>query len=316
MTAITLFRAERGYAGLALLTAPDRLIVATRDGTIEVWSLAELDAAPSVVRAAFLRPARAFASGLPAIQRLAVHGTLAAVAGAGTVQLHDVVRGSLVRELPIARGARCEAIAFTPDGRHLLVAADERIATIEAATGRIVDQVSGGERTPSIAVHPGGGVAHLACHQGGSRLVVDQLRDGVHRAGAPRSLDLACDVATSACFSPDGSLLALATRDVQIHRVADLSLTHAFDYWGEPVAAPAARSVEARWSTTAFSPDGRYLVCGTPLGGIVVWDIALGRTIARHARHDEAVVAVAVDPSGERIFSCAEDRTLRAGPLS
>src|SRR4029079_4962836 len=83
MTALTLSRAERGYAGLAMIAAPDRLIAATRDGTIEVWSLAELDAAPSVGRAAFLRPTRVFASGLPAIHRLAVHGSLAAVAGAG-----------------------------------------------------------------------------------------------------------------------------------------------------------------------------------------------------------------------------------------
>jgi len=56
-------------------------------------------------------------------------------------------------------------------------------------------------------------------------------------------------------------------------------------------------------------------VCGSPLGAVIVWDLAAGRAAAVHARHGEGVIAVAVDPAGQRVFSCSYDRSLRVGPL-
>jgi WD40 repeat protein len=311
MTAVTLSRAERGtYAWLCVAPGPDRLVAITTDGAIEVWPIDLDELAP------FARPARAWSSGLPSIYQLAVHDQLAAVTGRGAVRLYDLDRGLLVRALLGDGDTQLEAVAFTPDGRHLLVAGAERITMIEVATGRTVTSWGGGERTPCIAVHPGGALAHIACSQGGSQVVVDALIDGDHRTGNPRIIDVACDACTPGGFSPDGALLAFAARHVQLHRVADLAMTQAFDYWGEPVATPAAdRSVDGYWSNAVFTPDGRHLVCGSPLGAVIVWDLAAGRAAAVHARHAEGVIAVALDPAGQRIFSCSYDRSLRVGPL-
>lgn len=320
MTAVTLARSERGYhAWLCTAPSSDRLISVTTDGTIEVWPIEVMPpAAPGAAtdrRAAPTGPIRAFSCGLSAIYQLDVHRELAAVTGLGAVRLYDLERGVLVRAVPADGDTQLEAVAFTPDGRHLLVAGDERIVMIEVATGLEAGAWHGGERTPCIAVHRGGGLAYIACHEGGSQVVVDAL-DGAHRAGEPRTLAVPCDVCTPGGFSPDGAMLAFAARHVQVHRVSDLGLVQAFDYWGEPVADPTAdRSVDGYWSNAVFTADGRYLVCGTPLGAIVVWDLAAGRAAALHARHSEGVIAVALDHAGERIFSCSYDRTLKVGPL-
>lgn len=317
MTAITLSRAECGcYAWLCAVPDPDRIIAATTDGAIEVWPIEESPSATSGDTHAAARPAHAFSTGLSSIYQLAVHGQLAAVTGRGAVRLYDLDRGLLVRTLVADGDTQLQAVAFTPDGRHLLFAGAERIVMIEVETGRVVETWPGGERTPCIAVHPGGTIAHIACSQGGSQVVVDALGNGGHRTGNARILDLPSDVCTPGRFSPDGTQLAFAARHVQLHRVADLALIQAFDYWGEPVNAPAAdRSVEGYWSNAVFTPDGRHLVCGSPLGAIIVWDIAAGCAAAIHPRHGEGVIAVALDPAGERVFSCSYDRTLQVGPL-
>lgn len=303
MTAEVLARREHGYfSWLAVARGPDRLIASTTDGELVVSSLD-------------MYGSRAIGAGVPAIHQLAVHGARVAVTGPGAVRVCGLGRDAIDRTVWTDAATRFEAIAWTPDGRHVVVAGGERISVLAIDREQVVDEWRGGERTPGIAVHGSGAIAHLACFQGGSELVIDTLTDQARRAGRRRQLAIGADVCTPGGFSPDGSALAFAARHVQIHRTADLSLVHAFDYWGDRVDAPAG-AVEAPWSNAVFTPDGRHLVCGSPLGTILVWNLAAGRADAVHAAHDAGVIALALDPSGRRIFSSGYDRTLRTCPLA
>jgi WD40 repeat protein len=99
-------------------------------------------------------------------------------------------------------------------------------------------------------------------------------------------------------FSPDGSLLASASRDHDV-RVWDVAtgdllfrLQHAFK----------VRDVE-------FSPDGRWIATASGRAG--VWDTRDGGVIVRLQGHEGPVASAAFDPSGRRVVTGGDDGTVR-----
>jgi len=103
----------------------------------------------------------------------------------------------------------------------------------------------------------------------------------------------------SVAFSPDGSLLATASRDHDA-RIWDVAT-------GESILRlphnSAVRDAE-------LSPDGRWVVIASGRAG--VWDTRDGTAIVRLQGHDGAVAAAVFDPTGRWIYTGgATDRTIR-----
>jgi WD40 repeat protein len=144
----------------------------------------------------------------------------------------------------------------------------------------------------ALALSPDGGLAAMACDDGGARIVELAtgriLRERFDHEGA----------VLSAAWSPDGQHIAFGGWD---DRVALYGLARSAPLaWvpgdGEPVNA------------LAFSCDGRALALGGFMGTVSVWDAVTGAALGRAGRHEGSVKAVAALPAGGWLSSGRDGR--------
>ena len=109
------------------------------------------------------------------------------------------------------------------------------------------------------------------------------------------------DDVLAAEFSPDGALIATASKD-NTARIWDART-------GAPVppALRHARTVAA----IAFSPDSLRVATASWDGTARIWDARTGAPLARALTHDDYVTDVQFSPDGRRIATASRDRTVR-----
>jgi WD40 repeat protein/serine/threonine protein kinase len=102
-------------------------------------------------------------------------------------------------------------------------------------------------------------------------------------------------------FSPDGSRLAIGTRqgEVSLWNLNDFS--HAIL---RQATGDFARSV-------SFSPDGQWLAVGLLTQELEIWDVRERRQAETLRGHTGEVNAVAFSPDGTQLASCSADGTIR-----
>jgi WD40 repeat protein len=195
----------------------------------------------------------------------------------------------------------------------------------------MVSEVFGSSVTlGGVAFSPDG--QRLAATRVNDRVDLWDLESG-ERAAVLEAQDWAADVA----FSPDGELLATASRDDVIFwdaatgdEIAALPagdvngvalspdgelLATAEDHgparlWDVESQEPtAALSSSAAWlHDVAFSPDGKLLATAASRDGDVqLWDVATGDLVANLGGHSDNVHAVAFSPDGELLVTASRD---------
>jgi WD40 repeat protein len=109
-------------------------------------------------------------------------------------------------------------------------------------------------------------------------------------------------------FSPDGTLLAVATSEkILILKLANDN-------------AELSRKIESTtdniFTCLAFSPDGTKLVSGSIENKVRVWNVENGSMVATMVGHTMAITGVAFLSNGEKVVSASSDGTIRVWSIN
>jgi WD40 repeat protein len=188
------------------------------------------------------------------------------------------------------------SLAFSPNGRRLLVVShDRRARLIDVTSGRVVHTLAQRGFVNAAAFSPNGRIAVTASQDRTARIWDVRTGRLLHElTGATGGL-------TAVAFSSDGELVAIASSD-GVARVYDL-VTGAIRFYlsGDTNAI----------NDIGFSPDGRALVTASSDRTVRVWTTDVGRQLAVLRGHTDAVQRAIFTSDGTRVVTAAADGTVR-----
>jgi gluconolactonase len=199
--------------------------------------------------------------------------SIISASGDKTIRIWDAQTGT-PRRLLRDHADAVFAIALSPDGKTLASAGvDRSIKLWDVATGKARFSFTGrthGDTIYALAYAPN---AKLASAGGDGVTKLWHIGPDAENTEPFRSLtfsDSAPNQATyMTTFSPDGKLLATATKDSQVHLWSGIGGGWLRSFGGAN-----------DWLyTTAFSPDGKRIAAGGFAGKVWLWDVATGASL-------------------------------------
>ncbi|MCS7168011.1 MAG: c-type cytochrome domain-containing protein [Gemmatales bacterium] len=211
------------------------------------------------------------------------------------------------------------ALAFTPDGKHLLVGGYFEILVWDWENGQLVKRIrTRAERTNALAFLPDGKTLVVAGGrpgQEGDVRVYDFSAKPTRQDGAIDYLDGVdpkAGVLLRELVQTDDEMLALAvSKDGK--RVAAGGCDRIVRVWDtEKWALEQSIENHADWVLDlCFTPDGKYLLSASRDKTAKVWDLSAKEPLATFPGHQEYVSGITVHPSGKIGISCGRDRQIR-----
>ncbi|HEX4614127.1 MAG TPA: c-type cytochrome domain-containing protein [Urbifossiella sp.] len=212
------------------------------------------------------------------------------------------------------------ALAFSPDGKQLVIGGHHELTVWDYAAGKLLKRVyTRAERAYGMVFLPNGNLAVAGGRPGqeGDVRIYDLAAKG-RTAGGVEILDGVTDpkvlvkhlldvddAVLCIAVSPDGRYLAAGGCDRAV-RVWDLS--------GGVAAARLDQTVEnhADWVLgVSVSADGRFLVTAGRDKTAKVWDLRAKESVVTFPEHQNIVYGVAVKADGSAGFSVGADKQLR-----
>jgi len=192
------------------------------------------------------------------------------------------------------------ALAWSPDGSLLAVAAGENIHLVEADTLTELRLLPVGAWSGSLAFNPAGTLLALAA------------KDGSVQVWNPASGQRLCRLeahhpgAKSVAFSPDGRWLASTGNDAYV-RLWDMS---AIPAEGECDLSPFAEMIGGVFSVpfAAFSPDGT-VIASVDSNLILLREVASQRLV-RTIHGETSIFSLAYNPDGSQLASAELGNTI------
>jgi WD40 repeat protein len=230
------------------------------------------------------------------------------------VGVWDTKTGKEVASLP-GRGASCKGLAFSDDGKRLLLwslvptHADKNsigfdsksqvaVACIDVGARKILGETTAG-RDHFVALGPDGETVALEAPDRQS-VRVRHLPTGAERCAIPvRQAKFAFGPGGKVLFTVDEGGRAALWDAAKGDKVRDLEggLVHEdFDILGISKDGRTAAALDGGWRSAAV---------------VAVWDVATGKRAGRPPGHDGAVTCVAYAPGGKLMASGGVDRTVR-----
>ncbi|HET6833875.1 MAG TPA: BTAD domain-containing putative transcriptional regulator [Acidimicrobiales bacterium] len=219
----------------------------------------------------------------------------------GTVRLWDIDTGEMLAMQGRGR-ENLGAVAFTPDGEHVVVAdADGRVTELDGQTLELTGrELETGIRARTIRATHGGLVAAMASGpqvEHGSEVVIADIDEGrvLHRLDVPLW-------SATPNFSPDGRTYWLGGWDGRVARV---------DVASGALSGPPERVHDAPVNWLAFSPDGRTMVSQAADGKLALWDAIAGTPTAVVQPGPASVGAVAAySDDGHTVIIAYDDGSM------
>jgi WD40 repeat protein len=193
-------------------------------------------------------------------------------------------------------GRAARAIAFSNDGRLLLVAGEDgKARLISAASGAVLKELASHTAEVVVASFSADGRKMLTAAWDGTAKVWSAANGALIATLKGHTTGVA-----AAAFSPDGTKIATGSHDATA-RLWTLDEAGAT----KPLATLAGhRSSVTRVS---FSPDGKRLITASLDGTTGLWDATTGKQIALLAGHDGPVFTAAFSPDGAIIATASAD---------
>jgi WD40 repeat protein len=199
--------------------------------------------------------------------------------------------GEVVR---LAHEGRVRAAAFSPDGRYLLTASEDRSTRVWDLEGK---------REVARVKHEDGFAWFVAWAPNGKQVALG-VAGKAWVAEGPGLSDLTPlsvpGTVRQLAFSPDGISLAFEADDLRLH---------VWDLVRRGVVASVGH--EGPIHSFAFSPDGRYLVTAGEDQTARVWEVPGGREVLRLVHHDAPLRGLALSGDGKLLATVDKYHAVR-----
>lgn len=188
------------------------------------------------------------------------------------------------------------AVAFTPDGKQLLVAGYHEITVWNPEDGALIRRIGNvGQRTYGLAVSPNGQLVAAACGAPGRHGECRVFK--IENGELARVVGGSSDVVFDAAWNPAGDRLAVAAADGSI-RLFDANTG----------AEQLTITSHSDWVfAVAFSPDGAKLASASRDKTAKVFDAKTGDLLVTYSAHNQPVRGVMFHPDGAEVFSSGSD---------